>query len=79
VRDLIGLISSVLGADVEVEADAQRIRPTNSEVERLWCDNTRIISNTNWKPAYTLRMGIEETAEWLQQNMQYYKPDIYNV
>jgi NAD dependent epimerase/dehydratase len=76
---LVALISEVIGKDVSIISDEQRIRPTKSEVERLFCDNSKIIKNTNWEPQYSLKIGIQETVTWMQKNIHLYKPEIYNV
>lgn len=57
----------------------ERVRPDNSEVERLRCDNSILINNTNWKLAYNLDSGLKETIEWISNHLDRYKPDIYNV
>jgi len=79
VRDLIGVIADIIEVDVDVLSDGERIRPDKSEVERLFCDNTKILSKTDWKPKYKLSDGLRETIEWLKHNLQYYKSEIYNV
>jgi len=50
-----------------------------SEVERLICNNSKIIENTNWKPKYTLEQGLLETIDFLKNNLHYYKPEIYTT
>ena len=57
------------------------MRPDNSEVERLNCDNTNLIKNTNWSPKYTLKNGLIEVIKWMQNpdNLNFYKSDNYNV
>jgi NAD dependent epimerase/dehydratase len=79
VKDTIDLIVKIIGKDVKIICDEQRIRPKNSEVNRLWADNTKIKELTGWKPKYTLEDGLRETIEWMKNNLHYYKPDIYNV
>jgi len=79
VGELIGKISELLSLKPKIEEDKLRVRPDNSEVERLLCNNSKLISNTNWKPDYSLEKGLLETIEWLKDNMNLYKPDIYNV
>ncbi len=76
---LVKLISDVIGREISIISDDQRIRPAKSEVERLFCDNTRIVKNTNWEPQYSLKKGIQETVTWMQKNIHLYKPEIYNV
>jgi len=77
--DLVRLISDLLDADIEIISEEERIRPEKSEVERLVCDNTKIFQKTSWRPSYSLEKGLRETIDWLNQNIQLYKPEIYNV
>jgi len=79
VGDLVKKISSLISFKAQIEEDSLRIRPGNSEVERLLCDNNKLISNTDWKPDYDLNKGIDETIEWLKNHIHLYKSDIYNV
>ncbi len=79
IGDLVRLIAKIIGTDIEIISDEHRIRPEKSEVERLFCDNSKIMSQTTWKPDYTLETGLIETIEWIKQNLSYFKSDIYNV
>ena len=79
VKNLVELIAQLLNADVEIISDHKRVRPENSEVERLMCNNSKIIENTCWKAKYTLQQGLAETIEWFTKNINLYKPEIYNV
>lgn len=79
VGNLVQLIADLIGEKVEIVSDEQRIRPDKSEVERLYCNNTKILTNTLWKPKFTLESGLIETIDWIKNNLSYYKTDIYNV
>ena len=79
VGDLANKIADILGIKLNIETDNKRVRPEMSEVERLFCDNAKLVKNTSWKPDYTIDSGLKETIEWLKDNLQHYKPDIYNV
>lgn len=59
--------------------DEQRLRPENSEVNRLLGSNEKIKRLTNWKPQYDFEQGIAETIEFFKHNLDKYKTDIYNV
>jgi len=65
----------------ELISDENRLRPRNSEVERLLGSNEKIRSLTNWLPIYSLEQGLKETIEWFRipENLSRYKTDIYNV
>lgn len=59
--------------------DEQRLRPEKSEVNRLLGSNAKIKELTSWSPRYTLEEGLALTIDFLRNNMDKYKTDIYNV
>ena len=79
VGDTVKKIIDIIGKDVKIICDDERIRPEKSEVNRLWADNTKIKELTDWTPKYSIDDGLAETVKWIKENMKYYKPDIYNV
>lgn len=81
VGETLNLIKKIMNSDVEFITDAARIRPEKSEVNRLWCDNTKINELTGFEPQYTIEQGLKETIEWFKnpENLKKYKADIYNV
>lgn len=81
VGDTLNLIKKLMNSDVEFVTDEQRIRPEKSEVNRLWCDNTKINELCGFKPEYPIERGLAETIEWFinPDNLKKYKTDIYNV
>ncbi|MFA6456847.1 MAG: NAD-dependent 4,6-dehydratase LegB [Bacteroidota bacterium] len=79
VGELVKKLAKILQVPIEIQSDSQRVRPENSEVERLCCDNSKIISHTSWKPKYSLDKGLEETIDFLKSNLHLYKAELYNV
>lgn len=79
IEDVVKKIINIIGKEVYIICDEDRIRPLNSEVDRLWADNTKIKKLTNWNPRYSLDEGLDETIQWIRKNMKYFKTDIYNV
>lgn len=81
VGDTLNLIKKIMNSDVEFITDDERIRPDNSEVNRLWCDNSKIKKITGFVPEYSIERGLEETITWFKnpENLKKYKADIYNV
>ena len=59
--------------------------PENSEVQRLWADNSKACELFGWQPMYAgregFKRGLTETASWFKQpaNLSSYKSNIYNV
>lgn len=81
IGDTLSLIKNIMNSDVEFVTDKERIRPKNSEVNRLWCDNNKIRKLTDFTPEYSIERGLKETIEWFldSENLKKYKADIYNV
>lgn len=85
IGETASMIASVMNVDIEIECDEQRLRPKQSEVERLWASNELIAKIANWAPAYAgkdgFKRGLEETVNWFtdKRNLDLYKHDIYNI
>ncbi|MBN2318432.1 MAG: GDP-mannose 4,6-dehydratase [Acidobacteria bacterium] len=79
IGDLAGLISRIVGRPAKIVTEEERVRPETSEVERLKCDNRKILSFTAWRPRYDLEKGLTETIDWMKKHRELYKPEIYNV
>lgn len=63
----------------KIVCDGQRLRPENSEVNRLLGSNEKICRLTGWMPRYTLAQGLSETIAFYRDNLARYKTDIYNL
>lgn len=68
-----------INPNAQIICDEQRLRPEKSEVNRLLGCNKKIKELTNWAPQYTFEQGLAETIEFLKNNLDKYKVDIYNV
>ena len=79
INDLVGIISDLMNTPVEIKIDEARVRAEKSEVERLLCDNSKILKMTDWLPKYTLRNGLIQTIDWLRKHEMLYKDNIYNI
>lgn len=79
--ETLNIIKEIMNSDVNFITDEQRIRPENSEVFRLWGDNTLIRELTGWQPNYNIREGLKETIEWFMsaENIKKYKANLYNL
>lgn len=80
-KKTLEIIKSIMNSDVDFITDKKRLRPKNSEVFRLFGDNSLIKELTGFKPQYTLKEGLKETCEWFEnkENLSKYKPGIYNL
>ena len=85
IGETVQMIAEVMNADIEIITDENRLRPQNSEVERLWADNTKAKELFGWEPGYGgregFKRGLAETAEWFMNldNLAKYKSDSYNL
>lgn len=85
IGDTAKLIAEVMQVDIEIVCDELRLRPENSEVERLWADNEKAKLLFGWQPKYAgldgFKRGLTETVEWFvkSQNLSSYKADSYNI
>ena len=79
IGDLAKELIRQIKPDAQIICDAQRLRPENSEVNRLLGCNRKIMQMTDWRPQYTLAQGLAETISFLQANLQKYKVDIYSI
>lgn len=68
-----------INPNARIVCDEQRLRPAKSEVNRLLGCNKKIKELTDWEPKYSFEQGLAETIEFLRQNLDKYKVDIYNV
>jgi len=81
IGDTVAAIKDIMGSDIEILEQSERLRPETSEVYRLWCDNSLIRELTEFVPEVSLRDGLARTVEWFAdpENLKKYKAGIYNV
>lgn len=68
-----------INPQAEIVCDEIRLRPDKSEVNRLLGSNEKILRMTDWKPQVTFEEGLSRTIQFLKENMERYKTDIYNL
>jgi len=71
----------LINPNAKIIQDPDRLRPSKSEVFRLFGDNSKLIEHTNWKVENTLEEGLQKTINWFsnKENLRQYKAGIYNV
>jgi dTDP-glucose 4,6-dehydratase len=79
IRDLAARIIELVGREVTLELDEDRLRPPESEVERLVADTAKARRLLGWEPAVELDEGLQRTIDWLSGSLDVYKPSLYNV
>jgi NAD dependent epimerase/dehydratase len=66
-------------ADARIVCEDNRIRPENSEVMTLICDNNRAKDLMGWQPQYKLDEGLDITIEWIKDHLSNYKVGPYTI
>lgn len=79
IGDLANMIAEIVGVRLEIESDAQRLRPQKGEVNRLLAANDRAMKLLDWKPEVSLEEGLERTVAWFHEHADLYRSEIYNV
>jgi len=85
IGDTLALIAEIMSAEVKAEAEASRLRPEKSEVNRLLADNSKARKLWGWHPEFAgldgFRRGLANTVRWFcdRENLHGYKADCYNV
>ncbi len=85
IGDTAHTIAKLMGEEIEIISDEQRLRPENSEVERLWASSEKANKILGWQPEFSgvegFRRGLEETIAWFSKpsHLESYKSEIYNL
>ena len=72
-------ILQTMGKKIPVVSESQRVRPENSEVERLCAENRKARELLGWQPQFSLEEGLVKTIEWLRENHEQYRSDVYVI
>lgn len=79
VADVAATIIRLVGRDIPVVFDANRVRPDSSEVDRLLADASKARQLVGWEPRHSLEEGLRATIDWIRQHLDQYKPTVYAV
>ncbi len=79
IGDLVKKIFAMIGKEPRIIPDLQRIRPSKSEVMKLWASNKKAKELLGWEPRVTLDDGLRLTIDWISAHLDSYRPDQYTV
>jgi len=77
IGDLAEKIIAMVGREVKIETEQQRLRPQKSEVMRLISDNSRAREVLGWAPQTSLDEGLKRTIHWISENLAQYRVGKY--
>jgi nucleoside-diphosphate-sugar epimerase len=78
VGELARTVLRLVRSDKVIVYDAERIRPPQSEVQALICDNRKAASLLGWRPSVDLESGLGRVIEFMQANADRYRSEVYN-
>ena len=70
IENIAKKIIKKINPNLKIKIDKKRVRPNDSEVDRLKCDNRLITRKTNWKPRIKFEEGLEKTIKWIRNNQK---------
>ena len=70
IKEVIDRVSAVLGTDLLVRENADRMRPATSEVHRLIADASKANRLLGWSPLHSFRQALEQTIDWYEVHHQ---------
>lgn len=79
IGDLAQQVIAMLDHPVEIQIEAQRLRPEKSEVQRLISDNRLALERLGWSPQVDINTGLRHTLDWIRANLSEYITDRYVV
>jgi dTDP-glucose 4,6-dehydratase len=78
IGDLAAKIARIIGRGALPTEDPERVRPPDSEVERL-CSDASFARSLGWAPHVTLSDGLRMTVDWMRQNENVFRSGGYVV
>ena len=79
ISQLVTVIAGLVGKNIRVVSEDERVRPGNSEVERLCAQNAKAREILQWSPQYTLDKGLAQMVEWVRGNVEQYRLGTYAI
>lgn len=79
ISDLTETIIQLTKREVKIKVDKERVRPRNSEVQRLLASNKKAKEILDWEPKYNLVDGLRITIGWIRENLKVYQPGFYHI
>ena len=72
-------LMKMMNKKITIESEEKRVRPPQSEVNQLICNNNKAKALIDWQPKMSLDEGLEKTINWFKANAGEYKSEIYNI
>jgi len=77
IAELSERVLKMIGKELPVVTDEERVRPASSEVHELVCDNRKATRLFGWAPTVKLDEGLARTVDFVRAHPHLFKPDVY--
>jgi NAD dependent epimerase/dehydratase len=79
ISQVVDEVATLLGRELQVEQDPERVRPASSEVMRLRSSPERIKQLTGWEAQTPLAEGLAQTVDWIEAHPGLYRINEYAI
>ncbi len=79
IGDLVKVLMEIMAIEKPIIVDQKRIRPKDSEVFELICANSLAKELINWSPQVSLRDGLSQCVEFVENHLDFFNPGHYEV
>jgi dTDP-glucose 4,6-dehydratase len=79
VGDIVDTVGELLGKELQVTQDPDRVRPENSEVMRLISSPQLAGELLGWTPTVSLEDGLQRTIDWIAASRERFRTDQYVI
>lgn len=79
IGDLARKILNLMGKELPIRTSEKRMRPRSSEVMLLLANNKKAREMIEWQPRVSLEEGLRATIKWIENNLDRYRPEVYEV
>ena len=77
IGEVVRQVGAIVGRELEVEVDPQRVRPKDSEVRQLLADAGKAKRLAGWQPGTPFEDGLRQTVDWMRGHLDLYRPQEY--
>lgn len=79
IEETARLLMQIVGREVPIQFDEQRLRPEGSEVDRLCADTSKMKELTGWSAAVGFEDGLRQTVDWMATRLDRFEPGRFDI
>lgn len=79
IKEIVGIVGEIIGKKLTIKTEKRRVRPTNSEVQRLIGDSRLAREIMGYKPKYTVKAGLKKAVKFFEDKLNLYQKENYQI